>query len=317
MINRELMNELRRITEEEQKILDGQKSIDRTLYMNAAQNIVNNTKMLTEGKMIAMRPHTRFVHFPEHSHDYVEIVYMCSGTTTHIVDGDTIVLKEGELIFLGQSAKQEILPAGMDDIAVNFIVLPAFFDNTLKMLGEEETPLKSFIVDCLKNKHSSSGYLHFQVSDVLPVQNIMENLIWTLFHGTSNKRTIHQTTIGLLFLHLINLTERMTHKDASEQLIVKTLGYVEENYKRGSLSELAELLHYDISSISREIKQKTGRTYTELVQEKRLSQASYLLKNTALTIEEIADNIGYENISFFYRLFKKRYGMTPKMYQRH
>ncbi len=315
MISSKLLSELKTVTAEEQKILDGQASIDRNLYMNETRNIVKNAKMLTDGKVIAIRPHTRFVHFPEHCHDYIEIVYMCSGKTTHIVDGDTIELKEGELLFLGQSAKQEILPAGMDDIAVNFIVLPVFFDHIIKMLGEEDTPLKSFIVDSLRNKPSVAGYLHFKVADILPVQNLMENLIWTLIHGATNKRSINQTTMGLLFLHLINLTERLNYGDVSEKVIVKTLSYIEENYKSGSLSELARLLHYDISWVSREIKSKTGKTYTELVQDKRLSQASYLLKNTNLTIEEIADNIGYENVSFFYRLFRKKYGVTPKKYQ--
>ena len=89
--------------------------------MEKSDNVVTNSKILKDGKLIAVRPHTRFVHFPEHSHDYVEIVYMCSGSTTHIVNGDTVNLKKGELLFLCQSAKQEILPASENDIAVNFI----------------------------------------------------------------------------------------------------------------------------------------------------------------------------------------------------
>jgi len=91
---------------------------------------------------------------------------------------------------------------------------------------------------------------------------------------------------------------------------------VGENYKNGSLTGLAEWLHYDISSISREIKNKTGKTYTVLVQEKRLAQACYLLEHTDLTVDEIAINVGYENISFFYRIFKKHYGVTPKKYRK-
>ena len=315
MISSELLEKLKIITPEEQKILDGQKSIDRSLYMNRAGNVINNEKILTNGKLIAVRPHTRFVHFPVHYHDYVEIVYMCSGSTTHVIDGDKIVLKNGELLFLCQSAKQEILPAKKDDIAVNFIVKPEFFDHTLKMIGEEDTPLRTFIIDCLKNKRTKTSYLHFKVADVVPVQNLIENLIWTLIYETPNKRSIHQITMGLLFLQLIGYSERIIHNNPSEEITVKALGYIEENYKDGSLTELSKLIHYDISSISREIKNKTGKTYTELIQEKRLSQVCFLLKNTNMTIEEIASNVGYENISFFYRLFKKRYGTSPKKYK--
>lgn len=51
---------------------------------------------------------------------------MCQGTTTHIVNGNQVVLEQGDLLFLNQNAVQEILPAGEYDIAVNFIVLPEF-----------------------------------------------------------------------------------------------------------------------------------------------------------------------------------------------
>lgn len=48
------------------------------------------------------------------------------GETIHVVDGRELKLKEGELLFLNQHAVQEIQPAGQDDIAVNFIILPEF-----------------------------------------------------------------------------------------------------------------------------------------------------------------------------------------------
>ena len=73
-----------------------------------------------------MRPHTRFVNFPKHKHNYVEVIYMCQGTTTHILNGSKVILEAGDLLFLNQNAEQEILPAGEQDIAVNFIVLPEF-----------------------------------------------------------------------------------------------------------------------------------------------------------------------------------------------
>lgn len=315
MINPGIIEKLKIITPEEQKIIDGDINIDRSIYMESAGDVINSKKILTAGKLITMRPHTRFAHFPVHSHDYVEIVYMCSGSTTHVIDGEKIQLKEGELLFLCQSARQEVYPAAYNDIAVNFIILPEFFDSILQLIGEEDTPLKSFIVDCLKNKHSNTGYLHFEVADVLPIQNLMENLIWTLIYETPNKRNINQVTMGLLFLQLINHTDRLIYKNKDEQLVVKVLRYIEENYKNGSLAELSDLLHYDVSTLSREIKNKTDKNYVELVQDKRLSQSCFLLRNTDMNIDEIALKVGYENISFFYRLFKSKYGVSPRKYR--
>mgnify|MGYP002223890180 CR=1 FL=1 len=72
---------------------------------------------------------------------------MCQGTTTHILNGSRVVLEEGDLLFLNQNVEQEILPAGEQDIAVNFIVLPEFFDTAFSMMDmEEENALKEFLV---------------------------------------------------------------------------------------------------------------------------------------------------------------------------
>jgi transcriptional regulator GlxA family with amidase domain len=51
------------------------------------------------------------------------------------------------------------------------------------------------------------------------------------------------------------------------------------------------------------------------LQEKRLSQAAFLLKNTELSVEEIALAVGYENKSYFHRIFTARYGTSPKKYR--
>ena len=315
MINKELMDILAPITKEEQAILDGRHNIDADIYMDAGSSTINSEKLLSAGKLITVRPHTRFVHFPKHSHNFIEVIYMCSGTTTHIINGNKLVLKEGELLFLGQNANQEILPAGINDIAVNFIVLPECFDVSLVMLKDEETPLRAFIINSLKSNNSNSSYMHFKVADVLPIQNLVENLIWTLIKGTSNKRKINSFTMGLIFLQLMDYTDRLVLYDKEEQTILKVLKYADENYRDGSLTELASSLHYDFSWLSREIKRKTGKTYTEIVQEKRLSQASFLLTNTDMNISDIANRVGYDNVSYFHRLFKKRFNMSPYKYK--
>lgn len=315
MINKELMDILAPITKEEQTILDGKKDIDADIYMDAGSSTINSKKWLSAGKLITVRPHTRFVHFPKHSHNFIEVIYMCSGTTTHIVNGNKVVLKEGELLFLGQNVNQEILPAGINDVAVNFIVLPEFFDVSLVMLKDEETPLRAFIINSLKSNNSNSSYMHFKVADVLTIQNLVENLIWTLIKGTSNKRKITSFTMGLIFLQLMDYTDRLVLDDKEDETILKVLKYADENYRDGSLTELASSLHYDFSWLSREIKRKTGKTYTEIVQEKRLSQASFLLTNTDMNISDIANQVGYDNISYFHKLFKKRFNMSPYKYK--
>lgn len=315
-MDKNLLDKLTPITEEEHRILKENSEINREIYMEGSIDIINSKKLLSQDKLITLRPHVRFVHFPEHSHDYVEVIYMCQGATCHIINGEKVHLKEGELLFLNQYAKQEIEPASKEDIGINFIILPEFFEHTLSMIGDEDTPLKRFVIDSLRNKESETSYLHFEVSDVLPVQNLVENLIYSLINDIPNKRKTNQITMGLLFLQLLNHTEKLSYKNKEEELILKVLRYIEGHYYNGSLSELAEKLHYDFAWLSREIKRKTDKTYTELVQEKRLSQAKYLLKNTDLNVDEIAAQTGYNNIAYFHKLFQKDTGTTPHKYRK-
>lgn len=123
-----------------------------------------------------MRPHTRFVHFPKHTHNYIEVIYMCSGSTRHLVDGVEILLQEGELLFLNQNAVQEIYPAGENDIAVNLIILPEFFDYGLRLMGEEENLLRDFVIDCLTGKNDAAGYMHFKSTQAMVLIQMQPSL---------------------------------------------------------------------------------------------------------------------------------------------
>lgn len=310
----ELLRHFAPVTREEEQILQGAGSIDRDLYMKGTDNRVNAEKLLAAGKLIALRPHTRFIHFPVHTHDYVEVVYMCTGQTTHIVNGRTVVLKAGELLFLNQTATHEIRQAEEGDVAVNFIILPEFFAFGLQLL-EEETPLRRFLVDCLCGRSSGEGYLHFQVSEAVPVQNLVENLLYGLLREGAEDPKISRLTMELLFLQLPDYAGTLAAGEREQAAVLRVLTYVEEHYVRGSLTELAELLHYDFYWLSREIKRKLGKTYTQLVQEKRLSRAAYLLRTTPRTVDEIANAVGYENIGYFHRIFRQAYGMSPRKFR--
>lgn len=318
-MRQELLKELSVITDEEQRILDGQNNIEQKLYTEKKELIVDCDKLLQKGKLIQVRPHTRFIHFPKHRHNYVEVIYMCQGQTTHYIDGNKVVLERGDLLFLNQHAWQEILPAEEQDIAVNFIVLPEFFNMAFSMMGAEDNLLKEFLVGtlCGKEGDERASYLYFHVADIPPIQNLVENMVWTVFYDMGNKRSCNQITMGLLLLQLLNYMDKMETggRRYDNELTGNVLNYIEEHYKNGSLSELAEMMKYDVYWLSREIKKRTGKTYKELLQEKRMNQAVYLLSNSKLSVSDIIESVGYDNSSYFYRIFKEKYGMSPKEYR--
>ena len=94
-MNEELLNRLSVITDEEQVILEGKKEIEKQRYTDREAMVVDAEKMLEKGRLISVRPHTRFVHFPAHRHNYVEMIYVCSGSLRQIVNGEALVQKEG------------------------------------------------------------------------------------------------------------------------------------------------------------------------------------------------------------------------------
>lgn len=129
---------------------------------------------------------------------------------------------------------------------------------------------------------------------------------------------MNQITMGLLFLQLLNHMDKIqTGQNSFEQeLLMNVLQYVEEHYRDGSLTALSNHLNCEFTWLSKTILKLSGYTYTDLVQKKRLEQACFLLRTTALSVTDISLAVGYDNFSYFHRLFRKSVGLTPGAYRK-
>lgn len=316
-MQRELLEQLREITEEERRILNGDAEVDRDLYTSGSDFTIDSNKMLEEGKLIAIRTHTRFVHFPLHRHNYVEVLYVCEGTLTNVIDGKQVIVRKGELLFLNQFTHHEILAAGRNDIAINFMVLPEFFDVAYSMAGNNNV-LADFLVNVLRRDNQQGEYLHFKVSEVLQIQNLLENMIYSLVTGKGDQNRINQTTMGLIFLYLlesVQYAEMRLPNQYENMITMTTLDYIEQQYKTATLTELCEKLHLPMHMLSKMIRKNTGFNFKELLQRKRLNKAVELMCETDLPISDIIAAVGYENGSYFHRVFKERYHTTPRAFR--
>lgn len=92
--------------------------------------------------------------------------------------------------------------------------------------------------------------------------------------------------------------------------------YIDCHMTDASLDGLADHLGYSSVYTGALVKKVTGKTYKSLLQEKRLVVAEILLLKTDLSIDEIIKKTGYENASFFRRIFKGKYGVTPLNYRK-
>ena len=316
-MHQELLDHLRVITEEEQRILDGVAEVDRDLYTSGRVFFVDSATMLQEGKLIAVRTHTRFVHFPSHRHNFIEVLYVCEGSVTNIIGDKKVVIQKGELLFLNQFTRHEILPAGKDDIVINFMVLPEFFDVAYTMTGSHNV-LADFLVNVLRQDQERGEYLHFRVSEVLQIQNLLENMIYSLVTGRGEQNRINQTTMGLIFLYLLDsvqYVEMRVPNQYENMVAMTTLDYIEQKYKSATLTELCTQLHLPMHVLSKMIKKNTGSNFKELLQRKRLNKAVELMCETDLPISDVIAAVGYENSSYFHRVFRERYHMTPRAFR--
>ena len=95
------------------------------------------------------------------------------------------------------------------------------------------------------------------------------------------------------------------------------LDYISEHYKETiTIEELAEILHFSPQYFMRFFKKYTGMTCLDYINEYRLNTAAKLLLETNWTISEIAEEVGLGNVSYFNRLFKRKYEMTPREYRK-
>lgn len=276
--------------------------------------VLSGQRFWQRGPRVGMSVQPPRFPIPPHTRDYAELICQCSGSGKYLLNNRTVSLEEGELLLLGQNTLLEIPEQEDQALSVRFFIKPELLGNTLRFLGSEETPLREFVLLCL-GQETPYGYLHFRVGGVKQVENLVENLILWFLEPSISRRAIPTFTVGVLFVHLLEQTDRLSMGIREQQAVLQVLQYIDTNYAQANLSQAAQGLHCDISWLSREIRRRTGRTFTELVQERRLNQAAWLLKNTRQKVSDIALSVGYENISYFHRIFAKRFGVSPKKYR--
>lgn len=317
LMDKWLLEQIQEITPEEQAYLDGEEEVNKQIYTRKESFEIDCQMFLKQGKLITVRHHSRFIEFPEHKHNYIEIVYVCTGEIVHYIDGKVLSMKEGDLLLMNQHVKHSVRRAEMGDIGINFIALPEFFDIPLQMMRRQNV-IADFLLGTLRQNYTVPQYLLFQLKDQKYISNLMENMISSVVYDSENEDVINQYSMGLVFLYLLNNMDKLAHNSSQsyEDVVIQAaLKYIDSQYRTAVLSRIAEDFNLSLSAVSRLIKKNTGFTFVELLMRKRFQKALMFLVETDLPIEQIASNIGYENQSYFYRQFKAHYGVTPSQYR--
>ncbi len=152
-MRQEYITRLSQITPEEQHILQGG-SIDMGRYNRSGAAVMDPAILMPDGQLFGIRPHTRFTAFPPHTHNYVEMVYQVGGHSTHhMASGATVALRAGHLLLLGRGSTHSIDRCGREDLAVNFILIPRFFDNAAISMAKDNA-LSAFLTGNLQKSQT-------------------------------------------------------------------------------------------------------------------------------------------------------------------
>ncbi len=121
-----------------------------------------------------------------------------------------------------------------------------------------------------------------------------------------------ESYIRMLLSHVPASTEK-----AFDPMIENLKSYVLSNIRYGiSVSELTRIFHYNEKYLGRLFKRETGMTLHEFINSERLSRAERLLLDTDDSILSISERVGFNNVTYFNRLFKAKHGISPAAHRK-
>ena len=281
----------------------------------------NDDKKINQNIIISKQP--RFTYIPNHIHTYMELNYIYSGSCTQIVNGKTIELHQGDILLVDKNVQHRPLELEKNDIVINLFIETEFLRPSFISRLSNKGIINEFIFKALSEVSERENYIIFSDNqEKEKISDIMDNLMCEYFHPTFNSEEIFQSYIVILFSILVRdetfETNMVVKKDGSEEVVslVDFLKYIEEKFDCCTLQSMGEHFSFNPNYLSNLLKKKTGRSFKELLLQEKIKHAVVLLTNTTLPINEIANNVGFSNISFFYKKFHESYGFTPLDYRK-
>ena len=279
------------------------------------QNIVREITPLTQGDCFTIFSRTKSeFDFPLHSHEELELNFIRNAKGAKRIIGDHISeIDELELVLIGSNLPHvwqthKCRSKAIKEITIQFH--KDLFDE--KFLRRNQM---SFIRTMLERSAKGILFSKTTIEQIMPrltllaqkqgFDSVLELL--SILHDLSISRNMH-TLSDATFSNV-----EITH---SSRRVERAIEYMNLNFQKSiTLSEVAKLSNMTEVAFSRFFKNRTGITFMDSLLEMRLGYASRLLIDTSQSVAEVAYNCGFNNISNFNRLFKKKKGCTPKAFR--
>lgn len=277
------------------------------------KNARRRDTMILEPLRLGCRAYTTFVHKPpvyyEHVHMEYELTYCLKGSFSMIIDKQPYVMREGDFSIVSPMHSHEIPNAPMDPETRCLVIIagPSMLENFYKILASKtcvtpvfnvNTPQHKYFLDLLNELH------HHR-------QNITE------ISALSIKGNVYKIFAYIYDHFLTEDTEHKLSNVISASNIRTALDYIHENYaEKITVKEIASLCGYSETHFCNNFKKITGRTFRHTLNHYRIQVACTLLRETNLTIAEIAGSTGFDEPKSFCRTFKAFMGVSPSTYRK-
>lgn len=137
-----------------------------------------------------------------------------------------------------------------------------------------------------------------------------------MYWGAGRDEDIIKASIHALIVAVNKTPEIDTNDGNHDDRLVSMLNFIQGNYQKVTLKDMAQQFHMSEPYISKYIKDKSGKSFGEHVTRMKMKRAKTLLKNGNMTVENIAYSVGYQNVEHFNRQFKKAFNITPMQYRK-
>ena len=273
--------------------------------------IYKTDEFMKENQTIHLCEFTSRYPEPIHSHDFIELVYILSGTGLHEINGDQYSLSHGDLLFMnigcthGFSSEEGFR-------YVNILLSPKILANTENALAL--LSLTTFNELCTD---AEFGKLTFFGKDRAEIETIIQAMLEEYNAKPTHWEQVLSDYLHILLTKLLRKTENGMDQRELGEMWHSLSQYIDQNIgERLTLSSLAEKCFYNPSYFSRSFKEKFGMTLTEYLTRKRLKRAISLLSSTDLSMDQISEQAGFSDRAACSHAFSKYLGANPKDFRK-
>lgn len=151
-------------------------------------------------------------------------------------------------------------------------------------------------------------------NNLMTLNRLYAQCLTPAFFSATRAEAMKEWLVHCVHLLFCFVSEQIENKQNTS--IEKVMDYLRQHYSEDiTLTNIAEQVFLNPAYISRMIKEQTGKNYTDFVMEMRINQAVELLENSDMYVYKIAEKVGYSNLKYFYKVFRKITGKSPGDYR--